>query len=142
MRRCRCSEALGAVGKVTAVLEQISTASGEQQSGIAQINEAVIHLDWITPQNAAMVEELTAAAQSLQGQVESVSHSMRLFRLAAGEATVAEADAVGLRRDAKVAQAPSRPPLAAHRAAPAPAAGRPVPAVPAPATTGSAWETF
>lgn len=62
-------------------------------------------MDGLTQQNAAMVEELAAAAQSLRGQVESVSNSMRMFRLVPGEATVAEIDAVALRQDAKAALA-------------------------------------
>ena len=56
-------------------------------------------MDIMTQQNAAMVEELAATAQTLQGQVESVSNSMRLFRLAPGELTLAQVDAVSLRRN-------------------------------------------
>ncbi|WP_241213168.1 hypothetical protein SR914_19185 [Comamonas testosteroni] len=55
-------------------------------------------MDSITQQNAAMVEELAAAAQSLRGQVNSVSNSMRLFRLERGEAPLSQANAVELRR--------------------------------------------
>jgi aerotaxis receptor len=55
-----------------------------------------------------MVEQLSASAHSLQGQVETVSNSMRLFRLRPGEATVAEADAVALRKAARVG-APAQP---------------------------------
>lgn len=99
----RMHEALEAVGKVTAMLEQISIASGEQYQGIAQINEAVSHMDGITQQNAAMVEQLVTAAQALHRQVEAVSHSMRMFRLVPGEPTVAEIDAVAMRREAKAA---------------------------------------
>ena len=94
-------EAIEAVRKVNTVLDAISGASREQQLGIAQINEAVAHMDSITQQNAAMVEELAAAAQALTGQVQGVSHSMRLFRLRRGEQTLSELDAVGLRRQAK-----------------------------------------
>lgn len=72
--------------------------------GISQINEAVTHMDSITQQNAAMVEELAAAAKSLHGQVEGVSNSMRLFRLARGEITLSQIDAVGLRRSHKQPQ--------------------------------------
>jgi aerotaxis receptor len=85
---------------VTTLLSEISVASQEQQTGVAQVNEAVTHMDGITQQNAAMVEELAASAQSLNGRVQSVTDSMRLFRLRPGELTVAEADAVGLRREA------------------------------------------
>lgn len=101
--RTRMNEALESVGKVTVVLDEISTAAAEQKVGISQINEAVAHMDSITQQNAAMVEELAAAAQSLHGQVEGVSNSMRLFRLARGETSLSQIDAVTLRRDSKEA---------------------------------------
>ena len=99
--RARMQEAIGAVQKVSGVLDAISGASREQQLGIGQINEAVAHMDSITQQNAAMVEELASAAQSLTTQVQGVSHSMRLFRLQAGERTLSEMDAVELRRQHK-----------------------------------------
>jgi len=98
--RDRMQEALHSVDQVTTLLSEISVASQEQQTGVAQVNEAVTHMDGITQQNAAMVEELAASAQSLNGRVQSVTDSMRLFRLRPGELTVAEADAVGLRREA------------------------------------------
>ncbi|WP_157269830.1 methyl-accepting chemotaxis protein [Azohydromonas aeria] len=103
--RERMQAALGAVSNVNQTLESIRLSSAEQQRGITQINEAVTHLDGITQQNAAMVEQLSASATSLQHQVESVRNSMRLFRLAPGEATVAEVDAVQLRREVKAASA-------------------------------------
>jgi aerotaxis receptor len=95
------NEALQSVKNVTDLLSAISTASSEQQDGIEQINQAVTHMDAITQQNAAMVEQLAAAAKSLLYQVEAVSDSMRLFRLQPGERTVAEIDAVALRRQAR-----------------------------------------
>jgi aerotaxis receptor len=97
-------DALSSVQKVGTVLTEISTAASEQQMGISQINEAVAHMDSMTQQNAAMVEQLAAAARSLQDQVSEVSNSMRLFRLAPGENTVAQRDAVGMRRENKVLQ--------------------------------------
>ncbi len=97
----RMREALGAVNNVSSLLERISESAVHQQSGIAQVNEAVGYMDNITQQNAAMVEQLAAAAQQLDGQVKAVSDSMRLFRLRSGDATVAETDAVQLRRDSK-----------------------------------------
>jgi len=97
----RMNEALVAVDQVSTVLGEINTAATEQQTGISQINQAVAQMDAITQQNAAMVEELAASALSLQGQVESVSQSMRLFRLVSGEPTVAENDAVALRQEAR-----------------------------------------
>lgn len=97
----RMDLALQSVAKVGVVLEEISTASKEQQLGISQINEAVTQMDSLTQQNAAMVEELAATARSLQGQTAEVSNSMRLFRLRSGDLTVAQMDAVALRRIGK-----------------------------------------
>ena len=95
----RMDAAITAVGKVSTVLDEIKTAGAEQTIGITQINEAIAHMDSITQQNAAMVEELAASAKSLQSQVEGVSSSMRLFRLVNGELTLSQIDAVQLRRD-------------------------------------------
>lgn len=97
----RMNEALQAVGKVGAMLQQISSAATEQTLGIGQVNDAVNQLDSITQQNAALVEQLAASAQSLHGQVANVNNSLRMFRLQAGEPTIAEQDAVALRQQAR-----------------------------------------
>jgi aerotaxis receptor len=97
----RMGSALQAVGQVGSVLEEISTASSEQRLGISQINDAITQMDSLTQQNAAMVEELAATARALQSQTNEVSNSMRLFRLKPGEQTVAQIDAVDLRRAGK-----------------------------------------
>jgi aerotaxis receptor len=96
--RERMEQALSSVAKVRGALDEISHAALEQQAGIAQINDGVNQIDGITQQNAALVEQLAAAAQSLQGRAQGVSDSMRLFRLERGEPSLAELDAVGLRR--------------------------------------------
>jgi aerotaxis receptor len=99
--RERMGNALGAVTNVRSVLEEIRGTVGEQHTGISQISEAIAQLDTITQQNAAMVEELAAAAKSVQGQVVGVSNSMRLFRLARGDLTLSQMDAVDLRRQGR-----------------------------------------
>jgi aerotaxis receptor len=99
----RMSEALGAAKGLSSVLLEISSAAAEQRGGISQVNAAVNHLDTITQQNSAMVEELAASAETLRNDVGAVDNSMRLFRLQAGDETVAERDAVALRRQAKAA---------------------------------------
>ena len=96
------TEALTAVQRVSVVLGEISTAAVEQQTGISQVNAAVAHMDSITQQNVAMVEELAAAAQSLRDQVHGVSSSMRLFRLERGEVPLSQASAVELRRTSRL----------------------------------------
>jgi aerotaxis receptor len=100
--RERMGEALHSVGKVNELLEQISHAAVEQQAGVSQINQAITEMDGITQQNAAMVEQISASATSLAGQVREVTDSMRMFRLRAGDTTVADADAVALRRQSRV----------------------------------------
>jgi aerotaxis receptor len=97
----RMSSALDSVGRVSTVLEEISQASSEQTHGISQINQAIVQMDSITQQNVAMVDQLAATAKSLQVQVDGVNNSMKLFRLRRGEETLAQANAVDLRRSAK-----------------------------------------
>jgi aerotaxis receptor len=99
--RQRMTEALASVDKMNALLNEISIATSEQQDGIEEINQAMVQLDGLTQQNAAMVEELAAAASSAEGQMEGVSNSMRLFRLTGGEVSLAQVDAVALRREAR-----------------------------------------
>ncbi|MDE1926944.1 MAG: PAS domain-containing protein [Burkholderiales bacterium] len=89
----RMHEALAAVGQVSTLLGEISHAASEQQIGLTQVNEAVTHMDGITQQNAAMVEQLAASAASLGAQVAVVTDSMRVFRLHPGEATGLDATA-------------------------------------------------
>ena len=72
-----------AVRRVHALISEISTAAAEQSKGVAQVNAGVTELDSITQQNAAMVEELSAAASSLHVQAEVVSQAVRIFRIAA-----------------------------------------------------------
>ena len=98
--RERMDEALQAVSRVNAVLGEISTAAVEQQGGVSQVNEAVTHMDGITQQNAAMVEELAAAAGARRSQMQEVRDSLRLFRLREGEPSLSDLDAVSLRRQA------------------------------------------
>ena len=70
-----------AVERVSALVQQISSATREQSQGIAQVNEAVTQLDTVTQQNAALVEESTAAAQGLKDGAESLGRSVDVFRL-------------------------------------------------------------
>jgi aerotaxis receptor len=72
---------VGAVEQVNSLITDITSASNEQSMGIAQINQAVGQLDSVTQQNSAMVEELAAAASSLQAQAVVVQDAVRIFRL-------------------------------------------------------------
>ncbi|CAA2109827.1 methyl-accepting chemotaxis protein [Variovorax paradoxus] len=74
-------EIVGSVKRVTDIMGEISSASQEQTSGIEQINQAITQMDQVTQQNAALVEEASAAAQSLQEQAGSLVDAVRVFRL-------------------------------------------------------------
>jgi hypothetical protein len=60
---------------------EISTASREQSSGVSQIGEAVTHMDHVTQQNAALVEEMAAAAGSLKSQANELVKTVSVFKL-------------------------------------------------------------
>jgi aerotaxis receptor len=97
----RMQQVMQTVSQVSGILGEVSRAGQEQQLGLSQVNSAVAQMDSITQQNAAMVEELAAAAKELNGQGQKVSGALSLFRLRAGDRSVAEVDAVALRREGK-----------------------------------------
>jgi len=78
-------EIVESVKRVTDIMGEISAASHEQTSGIEQINQAITQMDQVTQQNAALVEEASAAAQSLQEQAGGLVQSVSVFKLAQGE---------------------------------------------------------
>jgi methyl-accepting chemotaxis protein len=66
---------------VSRIIADIATASTEQTAGIEQVNKAVAEMDDVTQQNAALVEESAAAAQSMQEQAEALARVVGFFRL-------------------------------------------------------------
>ena len=70
------------VRRVNDLVGEISAASGEQTRGIEQISLAVSQLDEVTQQNAALVEESAAAADSMQSQARTLAHAVSAFKLA------------------------------------------------------------
>ncbi len=103
----RMTEALTHAQNVNGMLGEIRLATRNQQSGINQVNEAVVDMDLTTQQNAAMVEELAAAANVLESQIDVITDSMRMFRLSAGDSPISDIDAVTMRKQAKSNVAPS-----------------------------------
>ncbi|MGN6805250.1 MAG: methyl-accepting chemotaxis protein [Trinickia sp.] len=89
-------EVVGAVQRVTDIIGKISTASVEQSNGIDQIGQAVMQMDTVTQQNAALVEEAAAAAASLEEQAAQLEAAVAAFRVDAhaGAAATANARAV------------------------------------------------
>lgn len=84
------------VQKVSTLIADISNLSAEQSSGIGQVGEAVTHLDQMTQQNAALVEESAAAAQSLKIQSEQLAEVVRHFKLEADSTSLRRAGAIPL----------------------------------------------
>ncbi|MET3115898.1 methyl-accepting chemotaxis protein [Undibacterium sp. GrIS 1.8] len=78
-------EVVSSVKHVTDIIAEISAASQEQSVGIEQVNHAIIEMDSMTQQNAALVEEAAAAAQSLQDQAAELAKVVSIFKLNALE---------------------------------------------------------
>ncbi|WP_338820014.1 methyl-accepting chemotaxis protein [Acidovorax temperans] len=158
------TEVVTAIRRVTDIMGEISAASNEQSAGVGQVGEAVTQMDQATQQNAALVEEMAAAAASLNTQAGELVQAVAVFKLAQDSAYSA-----GTRLGATAgpaASAPSsRPVLGAAKAASAlrpaatkvskPAASLAAPAGKAPASTPAAapaasgkggaddeWESF
>ncbi|HJV75730.1 MAG TPA: methyl-accepting chemotaxis protein [Noviherbaspirillum sp.] len=74
-------EIVDSVRRVTDIMGEISVASKEQTDGIQQVNQAINQMDAVTQQNAALVEEAAAAAESLQEQAVNLAHVVSVFKL-------------------------------------------------------------
>jgi methyl-accepting chemotaxis protein len=77
---------VGSVQQVNHIIERISAASAEQAQGISEVNAAVGQIDDVTQQNAALVEQAAAAAESLQDQAVNLSRAVAVFEFDAIEA--------------------------------------------------------
>ncbi|WP_256078677.1 PAS domain-containing methyl-accepting chemotaxis protein [Massilia sp. YIM B04103] len=73
-------QVVNSVKQVTAIMGEISVASREQSIGVDQVNQAIAHMDQVTQQNAALVEQAAAAANSLAEEASSVSQAVSLFK--------------------------------------------------------------
>jgi methyl-accepting chemotaxis protein len=104
---------------------EITSASVEQSQGIEQVNAAVTQMDEMTQQNAALVEEAAAAAESLQDQAASLVQSVSVFKLSHAAPRIAGR------------------PLAAPPAVAAPATARPARQLPKPGNADEdEWAEF
>lgn len=74
------NEVVTAVAQVRAIVSEIASSSREQTDGIEQVNLAIAQIDQVTQQNAALVEEAAAAAQSLKEQAKRLSQTVSIFR--------------------------------------------------------------
>ena len=76
-------EIVGSVQRVADIIGEISAATAEESSGIGLVNDSVNNLDQMTQQNAALVEESAAAAESLKGQAQQLKQVVAVFKLSA-----------------------------------------------------------
>ena len=82
------SDIVQSVRKVADVIGEITAASSEQSTGIAHVNQAIGNLDQMTQQNAALVEESAAAAESLREQASQLAQAVSVFKISAAAVTV------------------------------------------------------
>jgi methyl-accepting chemotaxis protein len=153
-------EIVSSVQRVQDIIGEISSAASEQSEGIASVNTSVVQLDQMTQQNAALVEQSAAAAESLKEQAERLIEAVSVFRVSGGETVLRKApvtarpapaptvSAAGPRHQAakhatKTSARPTKP-LAPVDARPAPVAAPRTPPAPhpGPAPAEGDWETF
>ncbi len=75
------TEIVTSVQHVANIMSEVTAASQEQSAGIEQVNRAIAQMDEITQQNAALVEQASAAAQSMQDQAGGLSQAVSVFKL-------------------------------------------------------------
>ncbi|MGQ0729268.1 methyl-accepting chemotaxis protein [Acidovorax sp.] len=147
------TEVVGSIKRVTDLMGEISAASSEQSQGVAQVGEAVTQMDQVTQQNAALVEEMAAAAASLNNQAQDLVSTVAFFKLSPAQAAQPAASAFAYVPKAAgpspALAGSSRPaPVAQSKVPPLRAAAKPAPALAstAPARSGSGndadWESF
>jgi methyl-accepting chemotaxis protein len=132
------NEIVTSITRVTDIMSEITSASVEQSAGIEQVNTAIVQMDQVTQQNAALVEEAAAAAESMQEQAARLSEVVSVFKLLA-TAQMAPRPAPAPRRPAVPAAvvASARAPVSATPAA-RPALKKPVKET----VGGDEWEAF
>ena len=113
------------VSRVTKIMAEISTASSEQSKGIDQVAEAVTQMDEVTQQNAALVEEASAAATSMSAQADTLREAVAMFKLpthlgggSTFGASISHSGANAGSSEPTFVKAPSRALNVLHKAAP------------------------
>ena len=140
-------EIVAQVKQVSDLIGEITAASQEEGRGIGQINDAVVQLDQVTQQNAALVEQSAAAADSLKHEAEELAKAVSIFRVNGTSAVVREPVAAvkppvakpAARGSAKPA---SRAPHAAKPATARPSESKALSAPPAGPSNEKDWEEF
>lgn len=131
---------VSSIRRVTDIVGEISAASSEQSAGVGQVGEAVTNIDHATQQNAALVEQMSAAASSLKVQAQDLVRAVSIFKLSAADAAPRHASGPA------AAQTVESRPVAARAAPPRQGAARavrkPAPALMARTASDGSWESF
>ena len=147
------TEVVSSIKRVNDIMGEITAASAEQSDGIEQVNQAITQMDTVTQQNAALVEEAAAAAESMQDQAAKLASLVSVFKLgnegsASAPAMKAPAKKPALAPAPRAGGAVSTPPAPQPKpAAPKPAAPRQLASSGKPAprqasTSNDDWEEF
>ncbi|MBP0596493.1 cache domain-containing protein [Herbaspirillum sp. LeCh32-8] len=157
------TEVVASVKRVTDIVGEISSASQEQSSGIAEVGRAITQMDEGTQQNAALVEQAAAAAQSLQDQAATLAGLVSRFQVDASQAqapvrtqpapaaaavprapaaSAAKKPAVSATRQSAAAAKPAAPKAAAATTAAEPKAASKAPSRLPAGDNADDWETF
>ncbi|HPW29488.1 MAG TPA: methyl-accepting chemotaxis protein [Rhodoferax sp.] len=148
------TEVVSSIKRVTDIMGEISAASNEQALGVAQVGEAVTQMDQTTQQNAALVEQMAAAASSLKSQAQELVQTVAVFQLGNTPTQRVNSAPRQVAAAPRTALPPARKLAVSHSAAKAPAKRPSLPAAPkklappAPAAKAPAaesnddWETF
>lgn len=133
------SDIVQSVRRVADVIGEITAASVEQSSGIADVNQSISNLDQMTQQNAALVEQSAAAAQSMREQADQLAQAVAVFKI---NAMLRQNPAKDITpKPQKLALASIPAPAPAKKALAAPVSPKSRPAVAAGSDDGS-WENF
>lgn len=113
------AEIVNSVKHVADIMSEIMAASQEQSAGIEEVNRAIVQIDEMTQQNAALVEQAAAAAESMQQQAAALAEAVAVFRTENGVASaVPSVPAIG-KRNTETRSLPAKPkPLPISRPAP------------------------
>ncbi len=133
-------EIVSAVKKVTDIVAEIAAASREQSSGIEQVNKAVMQMDQTTQQNAALVEEASAASQAIVEQAQALNGMIDRYNVGGESASRSVAKAASASAERRSAARPwvNR----AQTAASVPKAGVAAPARKATGGNDTEWKEF
>jgi methyl-accepting chemotaxis protein len=97
------TEVVSSVNRVSHIIGEIASATSEQSTGIAQVNQAVADLDKVTQQNASLVEESTAASEQLRELAVEMTQAVSVFRMAEGKAVALAAPKAAVKLSARPA---------------------------------------